>query len=91
VLEPLIPMKRSGVAPARGIEHRLHWRLDVAMNEDQDRSRMDNGPYKLAILRRMAMNVMQNEGRVRCVETSGRDGMTPISVVYWPPSQMRLP
>jgi predicted transposase YbfD/YdcC len=45
-----------------GIEHRLHWRLDVVMNEDQDRNRMDNGPYNLAILRHMALNVMQKEG-----------------------------
>jgi predicted transposase YbfD/YdcC len=45
-----------------GIENRLHWRLDVVMNEDQDRNRMDNGPYNLAILRHMALNVMQQEG-----------------------------
>jgi predicted transposase YbfD/YdcC len=45
-----------------GIENRLHWRLDVIMNEDQDRNRMDNSPYNFAILRHMAMNVMQKEG-----------------------------
>jgi predicted transposase YbfD/YdcC len=45
-----------------GIENRLHWRLDVVMNEDQDRNRMENSPYNLAILRHMAMNVMQKEG-----------------------------
>ena len=45
-----------------GIENRLHWRLDVIMNEDQDRNRMDNSPYNLAILRHMALNVMQREG-----------------------------
>ena len=45
-----------------GIENRLHWRLDVIMNEDQDRNRMDNSPYNLAILRHMAMNVMQKDG-----------------------------
>lgn len=44
-----------------GVENRLHWRLDVIMNEDQDRNRMDNSPYNLAILRHMAMNVMQKE------------------------------
>jgi predicted transposase YbfD/YdcC len=41
-----------------GIENRLHWRLDVVMNEDQDRNRMDNSPYNLAILRNMALNIM---------------------------------
>jgi predicted transposase YbfD/YdcC len=45
-----------------GIENRLHWRLDVIMNEDQDRNRMDNSPYNFAILRHMALNVMQKEG-----------------------------
>jgi predicted transposase YbfD/YdcC len=27
-----------------GIENRLHWVLDVAMNEDQSRARMDHAP-----------------------------------------------
>ncbi len=45
----------------RGVENRLHWRLDVVMNEDQDRTRMDNGPHNLAVLRHMALNVMQKD------------------------------
>jgi predicted transposase YbfD/YdcC len=44
-----------------GVENRLHWRLDVVMNEDQDRTRLGNGPYNLAVLRHMAMNVMQTD------------------------------
>jgi predicted transposase YbfD/YdcC len=44
-----------------GIENQLHWRLDVVMNEDQSRTRRDNGPKNLAILRHMALNVMQKE------------------------------
>jgi predicted transposase YbfD/YdcC len=44
-----------------GIENRLHWRLDVVMNEDQARNRKDNGPYNLAILRHMALNTMQKD------------------------------
>ena len=43
------------------IENQLHWRLDVVMNEDQDRSRLDNGPHNLAILRHMALNAMQRD------------------------------
>jgi predicted transposase YbfD/YdcC len=42
-----------------GIENGLHWRLDVVMNEDQDRTRLDNGPHNLAVLLHMAINVMQ--------------------------------
>jgi predicted transposase YbfD/YdcC len=45
-----------------GIENRLHWRLDVVMNEDQDRTRLGNGPQNLAVLRHMALNAMQKEG-----------------------------
>jgi predicted transposase YbfD/YdcC len=44
-----------------GVENRLHWRLDVVMNEDQDRTRLGNGPQNLAVLRHMAINVMQKD------------------------------
>ena len=43
------------------MENRLHWRLDVVMNEDQDRTRLGNGPQNLAVLRHMALNVMQKD------------------------------
>ena len=44
-----------------GIENRLHWRLDVVMNEDQDRTRLGSGPNNIAVLRHMALNVMQKD------------------------------
>jgi predicted transposase YbfD/YdcC len=44
------------------VENCLHWRLDVVMNEDQDRTRLGNGPHNLAVLRHMALNAMQKEG-----------------------------
>ena len=44
-----------------GVENRLHWRLDVVMNEDQDRTRLGNGPHNLAVLRHMAINAMQSD------------------------------
>jgi predicted transposase YbfD/YdcC len=43
------------------VENRLHWMLNVVMNEDQGRSRLDNSPYNLAILRHMALNLMQRD------------------------------
>ena len=46
----------------RPTHHQLHWRLDVVMNEDQDRTRLGNGPQNLAVLRHLALNVMQNDG-----------------------------
>jgi predicted transposase YbfD/YdcC len=44
-----------------GVENGLHWRLDVVMNEDQNRNRLGHGPNNLAVLRHMALNVMQKE------------------------------
>ncbi len=43
------------------IENRLHWRLDVVMNEDQDRTRLGHGPQNLAVLRHMALNAIEKE------------------------------
>ena len=60
---PLTPERFNEVVRAHwGVENRLHWRLDVVMNEDQDRSRLENGPHNHAVLRHMAMNVMQKDG-----------------------------
>ena len=59
---PFSPERLGAVVRSHwGIENTLHWRLDVVMNEDQDRSRKDNGPHNLAVLRHMAMNLMQKD------------------------------
>jgi predicted transposase YbfD/YdcC len=42
-----------------GIENRLHWMLDVLFAEDASRARKDNGPENLAILRRLAVNIIR--------------------------------
>jgi predicted transposase YbfD/YdcC len=39
-----------------GVENRLHWRLDVSMNEDQCRLRVDNGAENFSRPRRIALN-----------------------------------
>ena len=44
-----------------GIENSLHWVLDVTMNEDQARNRMDHGPENIALLRRLALNIAELE------------------------------
>jgi predicted transposase YbfD/YdcC len=59
---PLPPERLSAAVRAHwGVENRLHWMLNVAMNEDRMRSRLDNSPYNLAILRHMALNLMQRD------------------------------
>ncbi len=45
------------------IENSLHWVLDVTFDEDAARNRADNGPENLAILRRLAINVLQTQDR----------------------------
>jgi predicted transposase YbfD/YdcC len=42
-----------------GIENRLHWILDVVFREDASRARRDNGPENLAVLRRLALNIIR--------------------------------
>ena len=39
------------------IENGLHWPLDVLLDEDLARSRKDNAPANLAVLRRLALNI----------------------------------
>ena len=43
------------------VENSLHWVLDVTMNEDQTRNRLDNGPNNLAVLRHMAINILNSQ------------------------------
>jgi predicted transposase YbfD/YdcC len=42
-----------------GIENQLHWVLDVVFDEDRARNRKDNGPENLAILRKLALNMLR--------------------------------
>lgn len=41
------------------IENQLHWVLDVHFDEDASRARKDNAPENLAILRRLALNILR--------------------------------
>ena len=43
------------------IENNLHYQLDVLLAEDQSRNRKNNAPINLAVLRRLALNVLQAE------------------------------
>ena len=42
------------------IENQLHWVLDVVFDEDAGRTRKDNAPENLAILRRFAFNIIRS-------------------------------
>ena len=40
------------------IENQLHWTLDVVFDEDDARTRKDNAPENLAVIRRLAHNIL---------------------------------
>jgi predicted transposase YbfD/YdcC len=43
-----------------GVENQLHWPLDVVFREDDARTRKDNAPQNLAIIRRMAKDILES-------------------------------
>lgn len=47
-----------------GIENTLHWTLDMSFNEDYSRIRKENAPQVMAILRHVALNILQ-QGKLR--------------------------
>ena len=48
-----------------GIENQQHWVLDVQFGEDACRTRTDHSAENLAVIRRMALNVLRHNGPVR--------------------------
>ena len=42
------------------IENQLHWVLDVVFAEDGARNRKDNGPQNIALLRKIALNLLRS-------------------------------
>lgn len=44
-----------------GIENRLHWVLDVAFREDENRIRKDHAAQNMAVLRHIALNLLRSE------------------------------
>jgi predicted transposase YbfD/YdcC len=62
LLSKYVPAKRllQIVRSHWGIENQLHWVLDVIFGEDGARTRKDNAPENLAILRRLAINIIRS-------------------------------
>jgi predicted transposase YbfD/YdcC len=62
LLSKYIPAKKllAIVRSHWAIENQLHWVLDVVFDEDAQRSRKDNAPENLAILRQFAINLIRS-------------------------------
>jgi predicted transposase YbfD/YdcC len=60
VLSKFMAAKRllATVRARWSIENQLHWILNVVFDEDRCRARKDNAPENLAILRRLASNIV---------------------------------
>ena len=71
------------------IENQLHWVLDVAFDEDRARNRKDHGPQNIALLRKLALNMLRSHPDKasirRKIKKAGWDDMFLLSIL----TQMR--
>jgi len=51
------------------IENQLHWVLDVDLHEDAARNRMDHGPRNLALVRKIALNILRQNSDKGSIKT----------------------
>ena len=47
------------------VENKLHWQLDVSFNEDKNRSRSGFSAQNVAVLNKIALNLLKNEKSVK--------------------------
>jgi len=66
------------------IENQMHWVLDVVLDEDANRTRKDNAPENLAILRALALNILRSHPSTismrRKIKRSGWDNAFLLSM-----------
>jgi len=71
------------------IENQLHWVLDVVFDEDRARNRKDHGPRNIALLRKLALNLLRSHPDKasirRKIKKAGWDDLFLLSIL----AQMR--
>lgn len=60
-LRPGVKKAASAIRNHWGIENSLHWVLDMTFNEDQSRIRKGHGAENFALLRRLAINIIEQD------------------------------
>lgn len=67
------------------IENQLHWVLDVVFDEDRARNRKDHGPQNIALLRKLALNLLRSHPDKasirRKIKKAGWDDMFLLSIL----------
>lgn len=81
-LEPNLDRIASYVRGHWGIENSLHWVLDVTFDEDRCRVRKDNAPHIFAVLKRCALNLInQNKGKSSIASIRRRAGWNNLAML----------
>ena len=71
----------EGVRGHWSIENSLHWILDVAFEEDNSRIRKDNAPANFAVLRHIAVNII-NENKSRKLSVRSKRFLATLDEEY---------
>jgi predicted transposase YbfD/YdcC len=73
---PLTPAKLLETVRAHwSIENQLHWTLDVVFDEDDARTRKDYAPENLAVIRRLAQNILRLHPSTASISSKMRRAM----------------
>lgn len=65
-----------------GIENELHWTLDVTFGEDKSRKRAGNSAQNFGLIRRVALNLLKNNGEKKSVSMNRRMNKCAMSDDY---------
>jgi predicted transposase YbfD/YdcC len=64
------------------IENNLHWSMDVQFDEDKSQKQSKNSPQNFALIRRMALNMLKNNGEDSKISINRRKNKCTLSDEY---------